>query len=85
MTTVHTVTTARPSAGNMTQMDGRQVLKLTTQITITGGHIDGVVRVSGGPGQVFSGWSELFAVLTRLVSEAGGTCDNRDANWHGAS
>jgi hypothetical protein len=77
MTTFHTVTTARPSAGNMTQMDGRQVLKLATQITITDGHIDGVVRVSGGPGQAFSGWSELFAALTQLVSEAGGTSETR--------
>jgi hypothetical protein len=85
MTTVRTVTTAPPSAGNMTLMDGRQVLKLTTRITITDGHIEGVVRVSGGPGQVFSGWSELFAVLTQLVSGAGGTSDNRDANWYGAS
>jgi hypothetical protein len=53
----------------MSEMDGRPVLVLTTKITVTNGHIDGSVRVAGRPEHAFSGWAELFAVLTMLVSD----------------
>jgi hypothetical protein len=69
----------------MNQMDDRQVLVLTAEITVNGGHIDGCVRVARRPVQVFSGWSELFAVLTQLVSGAGGTSDNPGAGLPGDS
>jgi hypothetical protein len=46
-------------------------LMLTAQITVTGEHIEGTVRAAGRPAQAFSGWSELFAVLLALTSQAG--------------
>lgn len=63
-------------------MDGRQVLVLTTELTVTDGHITGSVRVAGRPDEAFSGWAELFAVLTMLVSDsdAGSSADGRDAS-----
>jgi hypothetical protein len=56
----------------MEPMNDHRALVLTAEITITDGHIDGTVRASGRPGHAFSGWSELFGVLTRLVGEADG-------------
>lgn len=66
-------------------MDEGQVLVLTAEVTVTDGHIDGSVRVTGRPAEVFSGWSELFAVLTQLVTEAGGPSDNPGAGLPGDS
>jgi hypothetical protein len=54
----------------MGSMNDHHALVLTAEITVTDGHIDGTVHAAGQPGQMFSGWSELFGVLTRLVGEA---------------
>ena len=51
---------------------------VTAEITVTDEQIEGTVRGAGRPAQAFSGWSELFAVLLALTSEAGG-----DANRAG--
>ena len=66
-------------------MSDHHELTLTAEITVTDGHIDGTVRTAGQPGQIFSGWSELFGVLTRLVGEAGRPPEDRDAQVCGAS
>lgn len=68
---VPTVTTGRELSASLSQMDGSQLLVLTTEISVTDGHITGSVRVAGQPDQAFSGWAELFAVLTTLVSDSG--------------
>jgi len=69
----------------MGSMNDHRELMLTAEITVTDGHIDGTVCATGQPGQNFSGWSELFGVLTRLVGEAGVPPDDRDAQVCGAS
>jgi len=69
----------------MGSMNVHRAIVLTAEITVTDGHIDGTVRAQGQPGQLFSGWSELFGVLTRLVGEADGPPENRDARPLGAS
>jgi hypothetical protein len=69
----------------MAAMNVHRQLLLTAEITVTDGHIDGTVRAPGQPGQMFSGWSELFGVLTRLVEAAGVAPENRDALSKGAS
>ncbi len=66
-------------------MNVNHELVLTAEITVTNGHIDGTVRAAGHPGQMFSGWSELFGVLTRLVGETGSPPEDGDALARGAS
>ena len=46
----------------------RQVL--TLELTATTEPIAGVARSGEQPGHAFSGWSELFAVLQTLTSQA---------------
>jgi hypothetical protein len=55
----------------MSRMDGPVQQVLTLELTTTAEPIAGVVR-SGNQAQAFSGWSELFAVLQTLTSQAGG-------------
>jgi hypothetical protein len=69
----------------MGSMNVHRAIVLTAEITVTEGHIDGTVRAQGQPGQMFSGWSELFGVLTRLVGEADSPPENCDARPLGAS
>jgi hypothetical protein len=52
-------------------MDGPVRQVLTLELTTTAEPIAGVVR-SGSQAQPFSGWSELFAVLQTLTSQASG-------------
>jgi len=63
----------------MESMNDHHELMLTAEIMVTDGHIDGTVRAAGQPSQIFSGWSELFGVLTRLVGEGGGPPEDCDA------
>jgi hypothetical protein len=65
-------------------MNIHRELVLTAEITVTDGHIDGTVRAPGQPGEMFSGWSELFGALTRLVGEAGCPAADPDASSRGA-
>ena len=65
-------------------MNVHREIVLTAEIVVTDGHIDGTVRTHGQPGQIFSGWSELFGVLTRLVGEADGPPGGLEAQPHGA-
>ena len=69
----------------MGSMNDHHALVLTAEITVTDGHIDGTVHAAGQPGQIFSGWSELFGVLTRLVGEADRQPEGLDAAGCGAS
>ena len=66
-------------------MNAHHAIVLTAEIVVTDGHIDGTVRAPGHPGQMFSGWSELFGVLTRLVGDADGPPENPDALAQAAS
>jgi hypothetical protein len=51
----------------------RQVLML--ELTTTTEPIAGVARSGDQPGHAFSGWSELFAVLQMLTTQAGGAAN----------
>jgi hypothetical protein len=55
----------------MTRMNDPVRLALRVEFSATAEPVEGVVRFGGGPAQPFSGWSELFAVLMTLTSEAG--------------
>jgi len=66
-------------------MKKNRAVVLTAEITVTDGHIDGTVCAAGQPGHLFSGWSELFGVLTRLVGDTDGPLPGLDAPAGGAS
>jgi hypothetical protein len=60
-------------------------LVLTLELAATARPIAGLVRSGEHPGQEFSGWSELFAVLQTLISAAGdeaGRPDHRAGDRH---
>jgi len=59
----------------MGRVNGPVRLVLTVELAVTAEPIAGLVNAGGGPGQAFSGWSELFAVLQTLISQAGGDAD----------
>jgi hypothetical protein len=65
----------------MTQVNGSVRLVLRVEFAATAEPVEGVVRFGGGAAQPFSGWSELFAVLMTLTSEAGedAVAPDRDA------
>jgi hypothetical protein len=70
-TVVPTVT--RPTA---TQADHNGVndpvhVELTMELAVTAERIEGTVCPAARPALSFSGWSELFAVLLTVISEAG--------------
>jgi hypothetical protein len=69
----------------MGSMSVHRAIVLTAEITVIDGYIDGTVRAPGQPSQVFSGWSELFGALTRLVGQADGPPETLDARAQGAS
>ena len=50
-------------------------LVLTVELAVTAEHVAGLARDGDRPGQAFSGWSELFAVLQTLISQAGDDVD----------
>ena len=53
-------------------------LVLTVELAVTAEPIAGLVRSGDRPGQAFSGWSELFAALQTLISQAGSDADTPD-------
>jgi hypothetical protein len=59
----------------MGRMNGPVRLVLAVELAVTAEPIAGLVRAGDRPGQAFSGWSELFAVLQTLISQAGGDVD----------
>jgi len=61
----------------MVEVNGPVRLVLTVELAVTAEPVEGLVRSAGRPDQSFSGWSELFAVLMALTSEAGGTTSHR--------
>ena len=65
-------------------MKASHELVLTAEITVTDGHIGGTVRAPGQPGQLFSGWSELFGALTRLIGEPDSPLEGPDVSPRGA-
>jgi hypothetical protein len=56
----------------MTRVNDPVRLALTVQFTVAAEPVEGVVRLARRPAHPFSGWSELFAVLMTLTSEASG-------------
>jgi hypothetical protein len=56
----------------MARVKGPVRLVLTVEFDAIAEPVEGLVRSAGRPDQAFSGWSELFAVLIALTSEAGG-------------
>ena len=66
-------------------MDASRELVITAEITVTGGHIGGTVRAPGQPGQLFSGWSELFGALTRLIGEPDSPSEDPDPSRRGVA
>jgi hypothetical protein len=56
----------------MARVNGPVRLVLTVELDATAEPVEGLVRSAGRPDQTFSGWSELFAALIALTSEAGG-------------
>jgi hypothetical protein len=62
----------------MGRMNGPVRLVLAVELAVTAEPIAGLVRAGDRPGQAFSGWSELFAVLQTLISQAGGDADVPD-------
>jgi hypothetical protein len=57
-----------------------RIRQTVLQLELTGDHqsISGVVRASDGSPHRFSGWSELFAVLHRLLPEPGGITETEE-------
>ena len=53
-------------------MDRIRETVLQLELTSDGQMVSGTVRASDGKPHPFSGWSELFAALQRLLSEPGG-------------
>ena len=45
-------------------------VELTIELAVTAQHIEGTVRSGDRAGLYFSGWSELFAVLETVTSQA---------------
>ncbi len=62
----------------MGQVDDPVRLVLTLELTATAEPITGIACAGDQSGQAFSGWSELFAVLHALVTQAGGASDGPD-------
>jgi hypothetical protein len=62
----------------MGQVDDPVRLVLTLELAATAEPIAGIARAGDQSGQAFSGWSELFAVLQTLVSQAGSATDMPD-------
>jgi hypothetical protein len=54
------------------QVNGPVRFVLTVEFSGTGEPVEGLVRGAGQSAQAFSGWSELFSVLMRLMSEPDG-------------
>lgn len=54
----------------MGPVNGPVRLVLTLELTTVTEPIAGVARSGDQPGQAFSGWSELFAALQTLTSQA---------------
>jgi hypothetical protein len=59
----------------MGQVDDPVRLVLTLELATTAEPIAGFARAGEAAGQAFSGWSELFAVLPTLLSQAGSAKD----------
>jgi hypothetical protein len=62
----------------MGHVDDPVRLVLTLELATTSEPIAGFAHAGDASGQAFSGWSELFAVLQTLVSQAGSAADVPD-------
>jgi hypothetical protein len=62
----------------MGHVNGPVRLVLTLELTATAEPIAGLAGSGGQPGLAFSGWSELFAVLQTLISQAGSDANAQD-------
>jgi hypothetical protein len=58
-------------------MSGDHPLVLTLELDVSGQPVAGLVRLADEDARGFSGWSELFAVLQTVTTEAAG--DHRTA------
>jgi hypothetical protein len=67
----------------MGDVNGPVRLVLTLELTTTTEPIAGQALSGDQPGLPFSGWSELFAVLQTLTSDAGGTATAPDQRGSG--
>ncbi len=56
-------------------MNGPVRFVLTVEFSGTGEPVEGLVRGAGPSAQAFSGWSELFSALMRLIPERDGPAD----------
>ena len=63
-------------------MNGPVRFVLTVEFSGTGEPVEGLVRGAGPSAQAFSGWSELFSALMRLIPERDGPADRA---WSGSS
>jgi hypothetical protein len=54
--------------------------RVVVQLEVASDHrpISGIVTASDGRGHPFSGWSELFAVLQKLMAEGGGITETEE-------
>ncbi len=64
----------------MTRVNDPVRLTLTVEFTVAAEPVEGLVRLARRPAHPFSGWSELFAVLMTLTSEASGHAVAPDRN-----
>jgi hypothetical protein len=71
MTVVPTVTRLTTTQADHGEMNDPARVELTIQLTVTAERIEGSVRWGTRPALSFSGWSELFAVLVAVTSQAG--------------